>query len=1106
MYGPDTNELAVVTNVQGQDKKPLFRLGGSHGDMWRLAEIQFQNPSNEPTKVVFIGYASKTAFVEISLDDVSLIMGHCPPTSLCDFQLDTCSFTNDATADFNWQRSKGQSIASGVGPPYDHTYGTEFGYYMYIDASKQTDGQKARLQTDRRLPTLGTCVQFWYRMNGTIVGHLNVYVAKGLSASCDFESDKCLWIDYERADFSWIRHSGSSNQFGTGPSTDHTLGTNTGGLRVLRTRLVTDEKSIVWEAWGDKGNQWNFANITINTASSAAEIMIEGLKGSGNLGDIAIDDLLTTSGSCHSGTGQVTFNCNNQARLTIPSEKVCDFIEDCPNGADESNCGQCNFERDSCSWTSTSTYTLQWVRDKDGGDISTDKGPPVDHTLGTINGWYMTVEPAASTHWSLITLTGRQLKPASPTCTVSFWYWMNSNHTSYSPSLKMELGHHESSTLSPIYQVYGNLGNKWQKATVYVGQVESDFYLQFSVNKPTIDDVVSQIGIDDITMDHCGYPPPEPTCSADKFHCTSRACVPLNWRCDYSDDCGDGSDELNCYDYEIKTNLETDIWPFTLSTESALYWRHVNSIYYSMQGYYMRFQPSQGAAGDVAWFHSESFKTTTSGDCKIIFEGVLGNETNGVAAIDDVSFTPDCKLSDTSIVNGTTPAPTPTPCPGKQFMCVGDTSCIPREKVCNFISDCADASDEDECGACTFESGYCGWSDFSGGRYIWERWLAKDSPAISGPPTDHTLGTGDGHFMIVDGNNSGIQYTYAFMESKPLQQTVVTCNIEFYYHMNGASSASSLVALWLANYSDYGIAEEIFYKFGNLGNVWNKETIELGRVPAGYNFVFEGATYTNHSASTVNPADIAIDDISFVNCTPGIQDTNIDCDFDVNFCGWYPDRTADFLWTRRTGQTSSVDTGPGSDHTTGKGNQWWLATAPFAVTGSYEIIIEGTVGSSWFGDISLDDVIVFDGGCPHTKQCHFEQNFCEFTHDSTAKFKWKRGQGGTPQQGTGPTLDHTTNTTTGYFVYIDQVRNPVGSKARMESMQYDYTPVGECLEFWYHMTGNVATLNVYLEENNDRGNALWTSLNGNMKNRWYHEMVTMKPSAAPFKVSSMCCV
>lgn len=215
-------------------------------------------------------------------------------------------------------------------------------------------------------------------------------------------------------------------------------------------------------------------------------------------------------------------------------------------------------------------------------------------------GSYMTIQNAVFITWSSLTLTGRELKPASPTCTISFWYWLNSNSSSknsrcclslyqeifqfkvflfilkminsfcfvwcfmlfsflefgllcfpfnfswflapacfftlfclslflslhvslpfsnvflflenstafknvynctdenvmssflcsyyvgYSPWLQLELGHHVSSSygasLARMWLDYGNKGDKWQKATVHVGQVESEFYVSISTS------------------------------------------------------------------------------------------------------------------------------------------------------------------------------------------------------------------------------------------------------------------------------------------------------------------------------------------------------------------------------------------------------------------------------------------------------------------------------------------------------------------------------------------------------------------------------------------------------------------------------------------------
>lgn len=38
----------------------------------------------------------------------------------------------------------------------------------------------------------------------------------------------------------------------------------------------------------------------------------------------------------------------------------------------------------------------------------------------------------------------------------------------------------------------------------------------------------------------------EPTCGANEFQCKSGRCIPLNFRCDQENDCGDHSDEFEC--------------------------------------------------------------------------------------------------------------------------------------------------------------------------------------------------------------------------------------------------------------------------------------------------------------------------------------------------------------------------------------------------------------------------------------------------------------------------------------------------------------------------------------------------------------------------------
>lgn len=50
----------------------------------------------------------------------------------------------------------------------------------------------------------------------------------GNPGDCKFESDTCLWKNTPGDDFDWVRSKGSTGSQYTGPSIDHTLGTDSG--------------------------------------------------------------------------------------------------------------------------------------------------------------------------------------------------------------------------------------------------------------------------------------------------------------------------------------------------------------------------------------------------------------------------------------------------------------------------------------------------------------------------------------------------------------------------------------------------------------------------------------------------------------------------------------------------------------------------------------------------------------------------------------------------------------------------------------------------------------------------------------------------------------
>lgn len=79
---------------------------------------------------------------------------------------------------------------------------------------------------------------------------------------------------------------------------------------------------------------------------------------------------------------------------------------------------------------------------------------------------------------------------------------------------------------------------------------------------------------------------------------------------------------------------------------------------------------------------------------------------------------------------------------------------------------------------------------------------------------------------------------------------------------------------------------------------------------------------------------------------------------------------------------------------------------------------------------------------------------CGYESDPKAKFNWVRHKGSTSSFQTGPTVDVTTGTGAGYYMYIEtSYPQNKGDTARLISV---FTPAdsGKCLSFWYHAFGN----------------------------------------------------
>ncbi|KAL8598357.1 hypothetical protein ACOMHN_047678 [Nucella lapillus] len=136
------------------------------------------------------------------------------------------------------------------------------GHFMYIEASAKGRGKNAIIYSPLYRGLNPQCLQFHYHMFGRHVGTLNVY-AKAQ-----------------------------------------------GG----------EELTSVWRAWGNQGDLWSVARLSIpkELARAGYQIAFEGITENGFEGDMAIDDVSVKDGQCAEGEGVkavvVQFNSSSLIR------------------------------------------------------------------------------------------------------------------------------------------------------------------------------------------------------------------------------------------------------------------------------------------------------------------------------------------------------------------------------------------------------------------------------------------------------------------------------------------------------------------------------------------------------------------------------------------------------------------------------------------------------------------------------------------------------------------------------------------------------------------------------------------------------------------------
>ena len=402
----------------------------------------------------------------------------------------------------------------------------------------------------------------------------------------------------------------------------------------------------------------------------------------------------------------------------------------------------------------------------------------------------------------------------------------------------------------------------------------------------------------------------------------------------------------------------------------------------------------------------------------------VGAQGKGDIAIDDVVFSPECKLQGGDQTTATTPATTSSLCQeGSQFQC-SDGTCIPLDKVCNFHVDCPypDTSDEVTCpDLYTFEScegtgvdgpDNCGWDNTQLDTIDWQVKSLEELVTFDNSPNMDFENKTSGHMLyVVTAPEGGV----AGVDSPVYQYSATNCMFTFYVYLDDDEDIILYPKLTPQATMEQIMIDSLDFKSLPKGR-WSHVIIGIGRqrskFSVGFNLVYPGTTTWN--------GGVAVDEVEFLGCgQPPPEETCLDHQYHCAVT------------------QACVD-------------NWNLCD--FADN---------------CGDDSDEDPEIQN--CRDYTRMNFEDELHPwgfFTEtDVSQDFQWSRGNGSISSS-TGPPFDHTTFSQLGHYLYIAADQQEVGEVAWLVTPYLMPTTASDdCYTRWfYHMHGRgIGKLTVYIQ-------------------------------------------
>ncbi|XP_054853157.1 apical endosomal glycoprotein [Eublepharis macularius] len=970
----------------------------------------------------------------------------------CDFEGSTCGWKDVSTSAYRWIPAQASISAQGMEPPFDHTLGTDMGWYMTTSKQRGKPSLTARLTSPQMREAAATCeIHAWYHLWGPGLNetHRPSLIVELIHAN----GTVTLWQNPPSSASSWR------------------------------------------ELVAYTGRVHGMFQVTFSSTQAFSETMM-----------VALDDVeFRNCGPPHPQTCDL-YEVDCQQGGCVGLDRICDATEDCRDGIDEKNCdffSFCSFDNGWCDWLSENK-TLLWANSSSLKMAPSPTFPTRDHSTNSQEGYFVFVSN------SPLNIRGGKAWLISPTlnsngnCSLVLYIHLYDSHAN-----SLNIYYRTENLTQLIRSRSGELGNYWFREQVdFPEQEKFQIVIEGVIEMGhtgsiALDDLILSSGCRNQT-DHLSVPSelePESPCPVDQFVCANKSCISAELTCDFKDDCGDGSDEESCgmTGFAQGTGGWMDISVGHLEWAMQKNISRVDSV-----GYTFGLQEGPGQMFSLAKAITPVLGPSGLA-CALEMEFTIGPQGFLALAVVDKSLGTH-QIVWSTLGNGTAVAAQATVPLGArdrpfQLELLGlenlKVTKNPHLAIRNikFVK-CDSSSQVLSSGlSCNFETGWCNWFIEQSDGFEWER--------SKGGTMDHTIGTG--YFLSINPSVHSSLGFRARLVSTPQAPVDQGQCLSFWYRMDGPQIGTLNLKV-----KHNGEPEHVLWtRTGSHGAVWHRGFASISPQRAqNYQVIFEALRDGFLGAMalddiTVTPGGCSVQKhCSFETSDCGFWGTKqhlwirqtgtggqgpptdhtlgtlkghymiINCSEDILPLGekailqsptfssllhthcvmfWY------YLSSSNPGTLTVYVEERGTQRkmlsiSAMQGEVWRYSNFSVQVQDEWQVVfvVEGA-GEGPSSYIALDDFHVKEGVCPESGSCDFELGTCGWSRPHGDWYSWDWKEGATPLWSPSPREDHTLGTEAGHYAYVDIGVLGMGRHTAGLASEHLPATTGSCLQFQYHM-------------------------------------------------------